>query len=155
DQVITTEQLLHFLRSGISRTTNSNDINSNQHNHSHELREAWSSDFDHVEHLLILKRVLDQPTSAIQTCRIADFLELEVLGRMTAKGKQCASVFIGEPISVLSFLQNYESDKSSAVEQLLDVVHRQLQSALDNTRVNQDNRSPVANSVSPNVVLSL
>lgn len=99
-----------------------------------ELHAEWSNDLDRAERLLILQRVLNQRLSPIQVCRIADFLESELFGRMTAKGKQRASVFFGNPIEVLPFLTDYESDKTSAVEKLRAAVRSGLQSALDNSR---------------------
>ncbi len=146
DQGLSNEQLLHLLRSEVSKAAN--EINHDQQIQSPQENESWSKDFDHVERLLILHRVLDQPNSAMKVCRTIDFLELEILGSMTAKGRQTASVYIGDPIEVLPFFQNGDSDKGSAAEQLRDAVHEGLQSALDNTRGDYENTKQIASSVS-------
>lgn len=92
------------------------------------------SDLDRVERLLILQRILKRQSSPIQICRMLDFLEAETFGRMTKKGRQCASVFIDKPIEVLPYLESYKSCKSTAIDSLTKSVREGLQTALDKSR---------------------
>ncbi len=128
DDELPTEQFFYFLRSEMLKPEIADS------GFKPELLTEWTNDLNRTERLLILQRVLNQKLSAIQVCRITDFLESEIFGRMTAKGTQCASVFFGNPIEVLPFLDDYESDKSVAVEQLREAVRSGLQTALDSSR---------------------
>ncbi len=91
-------------------------------------------DLDRVERLLILQRLLERQSSPIQLCRMLDFLEAETFGRMTKKGRQRASIFIGKPIDILPYLQSYKSDKNAAIDNLTNDVRQGLQGALDSSR---------------------
>lgn len=71
--------------------------------------DGYVRDLDRVERLLILRRVLKRPSSPIKYCRLMDFLEAEVFGRMTRKGKQTASIFIGGAVDVSPFLLTYKT----------------------------------------------
>lgn len=89
------------------------------------------SDLDRVERMLIFARVLDQPLSAVQTCRVVDFLECETTGRMTGKGRQLATVGVQRPIDLISFDDAYTADKSRAISSLANAVQRSMQEALE------------------------
>lgn len=119
---MTDEQFLHCLRSDLSKRL---DLESQRNN--------LFRDLDRAERLLIVQRVLNQIPSPIQLCRIVDFLESEMYGRMTAKGRQSASVYFGTPIEILPYLQIYKSDKAAAADRLRDAVRDGLQLALDNS----------------------
>ncbi|HEY9785556.1 MAG TPA: 1-acyl-sn-glycerol-3-phosphate acyltransferase, partial [Candidatus Obscuribacterales bacterium] len=106
-------------------------------------------DLDRVELLLILQRVLNQPSSPIQTCRVLDCLELEVTGRMRAKGKQRASIYLGELIDVMPHWQAYTANKNSAIDKLCDTVRAGLQSALD--RAHEAEKLPLINALRYNL----
>jgi len=136
-----TEQFLCSLRNHVVEELGARKNHSPHHQ---KFRRAPSNsyreflhDLDRVERLLIVQRVLQRPTSPIQICRIVDFLESELCGRMTSKGRQCASVFIGKPIEVLPHLQLYKSCKNSAIDELTACIRDQLQSALDNSHGEQ------------------
>jgi hypothetical protein len=94
-------------------------------------------DLDRVERLMIVQRVLKRPTSPIQICRIVDFLEAETCGRMTSKGRQCASVFLGKPIEVLPHLEKFKTCKNLAIDEFTACIRDRLQSALDNSHAEQ------------------
>ncbi len=135
-QDLSNEQLLHSVRSEIS-----DEIKSAKDSARHRkgLQQStlkicgeFLGDLDRVERLVIVQRILKQKTSPIQICRVTDFLEAETCGRMTAKGRQRASVFFGEPIDVIPYLQAYQSEKDAAIDQLRDTVRDKLQLALDN-----------------------
>lgn len=131
----TTESLLHRLRNEVMNYDYSKRVQSPyrrglRKRNSNSARE-WVGDLDRVERLLIFQRVLNQTASPIQTCRVVDFLENEVCGRMTAKGRQRARVVLGEPIDVSPYLELYKSSKSDAIEQLSTTVRDAIQSTLD------------------------
>lgn len=90
-------------------------------------------DLDRVERLLICHGNLERPRTPIQACRTADFLEYELYGKITAKGRQRALLNFGQPIEISSYLELYSQARSAAVRKLtLDAQH-QLQKALDET----------------------
>ncbi len=88
-------------------------------------------DLDRIERLLILERITSHELTPIQMCRIVDFLECETTGQMSHKGHQSASIHLGEPIDVLSYVDLYKSSKNFAIQKLTTRSHRVLQSALD------------------------
>lgn len=96
-----------------------------------QFHDEFIADLNRVENLLIFHRVLLQPLSKIQHCRIVDFLETETTGRITSKGTQVASVFFGEPIAVTNYLNRYKENKHAAISELKASIHDQLQLALD------------------------
>lgn len=139
DHLKTEELLMYFLRNhlvkalaaGRRRTTPDDQCLSRATARSYR---EFLNDLDRVERLLILQRILERRSSPIQICRILDFLEAETFGRMTKKGSQCASIFIGKPIEVLPYLQSYQSSKDTAIESLMNSVRQGLQSALGSSR---------------------
>ncbi|CAN5157980.1 hypothetical protein BH11CYA1_BH11CYA1_07630 [soil metagenome] len=96
-----------------------------------QIYREFNIDLNRVENLLIFNRVLQQPASPIQICRIVDFLEIETIGRISSKGRQVASVFFGEPIAVSSYLPSFGENKHAAIADLKSTIHKQLQLALD------------------------
>ncbi len=138
DHLKTEELLMYFLRNhlvkalaeGKRRTVPSEQCLSRSKVRSYR---EFLNDLDRVERLLILQRILEHSSSPIQICRILDFLEAETLGRMTKKGSQCASIFIGKPIEVLPYLQSYQSNKDTGIESLMNSVRQGLQNALNSS----------------------
>lgn len=59
-------------------------------------------------------------------------IEREVIGHSTYKGVRVALVGVGEPISLLEYLPQFESDRDGAVDKLTDLVHGAIQSIVDN-----------------------
>ncbi|MBS1990413.1 MAG: 1-acyl-sn-glycerol-3-phosphate acyltransferase [Cyanobacteria bacterium SZAS LIN-3] len=88
------------------------------------------SDFERVERLLIMQRMLQHTNSEVQCCRILDFIESELFGRITPKGWQSCHVQLGAPIDVSSFVEQYLESKDSAVVALSDFFKQRLQSML-------------------------
>ncbi|MBX9692005.1 MAG: hypothetical protein K2Z81_06450, partial [Cyanobacteria bacterium] len=135
EQKVSTEQLLYSVRNDVVEQLDANRVRSPYQQKlwcdASKIYEEFLQDLDRVERLMILQRVLKRPTP-IQVCRILDFLEAETFGRMTKKGRQRASVFIGKPFQVLPHLELYKSCKNSAIDELSVCIHNQLQSALDN-----------------------
>jgi len=133
---VSTDQLLYKLRSDISDELESARINTDYGNelqrNTLKTYSEFMRDLDRVERLSIVERILKQKTSPIQICRVTDFLEAETTGRMTAKGRQTASIYFGEPIDVLPYVRAYKADKDEAITQLRDHVQHNLQLALDN-----------------------
>lgn len=93
--------------------------------------DGYVRDLDRVERLLILKRVLKRPSSPIKYCRLMDFLEAEMFGRMTKKGKQVASIYIGDAIDVSPFFLSYKTSKKNAIDSLAASIQNELQDAFD------------------------
>lgn len=128
------EQLLHCVRSELAKTVNSKESeNLIKRSEKEKSYGELFSDLDRAERLTIVQRVLTQTQSPIRTCRTVDFLESELCGRMTAKGRQSASVYFGSPIDLLPFMQTFQSDKNDAAAQLRESVSHGLQLALDNS----------------------
>ncbi len=135
----TEEHLMYFLRNHLvnalevgrrGATTHREDLSRDFVNTYGE----FLNDLDRVKRLLILQRILKRKSSPIQICRMLDFLEAETFGRMTKKGRQCASIFIDKPIEVLPYLESYRSRKSTAIDSLMKSVREGLQTALDKSR---------------------
>lgn len=95
-------------------------------------------DLDRVERLLICHGNLERPRTPIQTCRSADFLEFELFGKVTAKGRQRAWLNLGQPIEISSYLELYSHSRSAAVEKLTLDARHQLQKALDEPMPKQE-----------------
>ncbi len=139
DHLKTEEHLMYFLRNHLvaalaarrRRTTSSEQRLSRD---SARTYGEFLKDLDRVERLLILQRLLVRQSSPIQICRILDFLEAETFGRMTKKGRQCASVYIGKPIEILPYLQLYKSNKNTAIDALSADIRQDMQIALDSSR---------------------
>jgi len=136
-----TEQLLHRLRNEIAKDQESKEPVDHYHKDLMEQASRLSDQFlhtlDRVERLLIFQRVLSQPTTPIQICRLVDFLEDETCNRMTAKGQQRAALFVGQPIEVLPHLKVYKESKSAARDQLSEQIRHALQHAVDKSRDSQ------------------
>lgn len=111
------EKLMYFLRNHLvnALAKSKAGATSNEQSLSLETAKTYSKflkDLDRVERLSILHRLLRRRSSEIQVCRIMDFLEAETTGRMTKKGWQCASIFIGKPIEVLPYLEPIRQAKA-------------------------------------------
>ena len=89
------------------------------------------SDFERIERLFILQRMLLHRETPIQNCRILDFIESEVTGLITPKGQQSCVISPGEAIDVSPFVEEYKNDKLSAVRKLREVFMQKLQEKLD------------------------
>jgi len=89
------------------------------------------SDFERIERLLILQRMLLHREKPIQNCRILDFIESEVTGLITPKGRQSCVISPGEAIDVSPFVEEYTQNKLSAVRKLREVFMEKLQEKLD------------------------
>jgi len=89
------------------------------------------SDFERVERLLILQRMLMHHSSEIQCCRMLDFIESELFGAITPKGQQFCSVELGSPIEVEPFVEQFLQSKEAAVTGLSDHFKQQLQMMLN------------------------
>lgn len=131
------EQLLHSLRSHVSKQIESaetNRLSPNTHASDAAINnEHLLTDLDRAERLLIFQRVLTHPSTPIQVCRIVDFLEAETCGRMTPKGRQKATICAGPPIEVLPYLTLYKQRKETAILKLQTVIRQEMQAALDRT----------------------
>jgi hypothetical protein len=88
------------------------------------------SDFERVERLLILQRMLSHPFSAIQCCRILDFIESELFGAISPKGWQSCTVLLGTPLEVSSFAEQYAVSKEQGVNGLSEHFRQKLQHML-------------------------
>lgn len=89
------------------------------------------SDFERIERLFILQRMLMHRETPIQNCRILDFIESEVTGLITPKGRQSCVISPGEAIDVSPFVEEYTQDKLAAVRKLREVFMQKLQQKLD------------------------
>jgi 1-acyl-sn-glycerol-3-phosphate acyltransferase len=99
------------------------------------------SDFERVERLLILQRMLSHRAKPIQDCRILDFIESEVTGLITPKGRQSCVISPGEPIDVSPFVDEYMENKLSAVRKLREIFMEKLQNKLDSLLLQSDRGS--------------
>jgi len=88
------------------------------------------SDFERIERLLVLQRMLVHPSSEIQCCRILDFIETELSGAITPKGWQSCVVLLGTPIDVSSFVELYAQSKEKGVTSLTEHFKEKLQEIL-------------------------
>lgn len=88
------------------------------------------SDFERVERLLIMQRMLVHPFSQIQCCRILDFIECELSGAITPKGWQSCVVSLGTPIEVSSFVELYDESKEKGVNGLVEHFRQKLEQML-------------------------
>lgn len=155
DESQSTEQFLHCLRTKVSERIDDKERTSTYHRQLYRGQSVVYHQFllelDRVERLLIGHRILSQPPSPFQLCRVVDFLELETTGKMTAKGRQRASVCIGEPIEVLPFLEHYmNGTKELTIDKLTALTKESLQRALDvasSGLVEEAVPTPVDNSV--------
>jgi 1-acyl-sn-glycerol-3-phosphate acyltransferase len=105
------------------------------------LQKELLRELDSVERLLILHRILLLPPSAMHSCRIVDFLEAEVFGKMTVKGHQKISIYLGDLIPVASYLPHYLEHKHEAIRQLNKAIHDELQAALDHSHLHSSSPS--------------
>lgn len=132
------EQILYSLRNAVDERLGATTFKSNYqkslNKRTAKIHGEFIADLNRVENLLIFHRVLLQPPSTIQLCRIVDFLETDTTGRITSKGSQIASVFFGEPIEVASYLNHYRENKHAAIADLKTAIHDQLQEALDGSQ---------------------
>jgi len=93
-------------------------------------RPSIASDFERIERLLILQRMLQHPSSEIQCCRILDFIESELFGAISPKGRQSCDVMLGLPIEVSSFSDIYAESKEKGVNDLSEYFRQKLQSMI-------------------------
>jgi 1-acyl-sn-glycerol-3-phosphate acyltransferase len=89
------------------------------------------SDFERIERLFILHRMLLHSSAAIQCCRILDFIESELSGAITPKGRQSCVVSLGTPIDVSSFVAPYTESKEKGVDALREHFKQKLQLMLE------------------------
>jgi 1-acyl-sn-glycerol-3-phosphate acyltransferase len=89
-----------------------------------------SSDFERMERLLILQRMLEHSSSAIQCCRILDFIECELFDKISPKGWQSCKLLLGSAIEASKYLEHYEDSKEEAVSNLSQEFRQQLQEML-------------------------
>jgi 1-acyl-sn-glycerol-3-phosphate acyltransferase len=140
-----TEQLLYHLRNEIAKDQESTEPADHYQKDLMERASSLSAQFlhalDRVERLLIFQRVLSQPTTPIQICRLVDFLEDETCNLMTAKGQQRAALYIGQPLEVLPHLGVYKESKSAARDQLSEEIRHGLQDAVDRSHAALDTAS--------------
>ncbi len=134
----TPEQILYSLRNAVDEKLGESvyetDSQKTLNKRTAQFHDEYIADLNRVENLLIFHRVLLQPPSTIQLCRIVDFLETDTTGRITSKGTQVASVFFGEPIEVATYLNHYRENKHAAIADLKTAIHDQLQEALDGSQ---------------------
>jgi len=90
-------------------------------------KSSLRSDFERVERLLILQRMLQHQSSEIQRCRILDFIESELFGTISAKGQQSCKVELGQAIAVASFVDKYVQVKEDGVAALSEDFRVKLQ----------------------------
>ncbi len=132
------EQILYSLRNAVDEKLGATIFEANYqktlNKRTAQFHDEFIADLNRVENLLIFHRVLLQPLSKIQHCRIVDFLETETTGRITSKGTQVASVFFGEPIAIANYLDHYRENKHAAISDLKASIHDQLQLALDGSQ---------------------
>lgn len=134
----TPEQILYSLRNAVDEKLGKREYETNSqktlNKRTAQFHDEFIADLNRVENLLIFHRVLLQPPSTIQLCRIVDFLETDTTGRISSKGTQVASVFFGEPIEVASYLNQYKENKHAAIADLKAAIHDRLQEALDGSQ---------------------
>lgn len=131
----TPEQLLYLLRNAVDEKLGTHlpegDHQKKLSKRNRQFHDEFINDLNRVENLLIFHRVLQQPSSAIQLCRTVDFLEVETIGRISSKGRQVATVYFGQPLSVADYLTHYKESKHAAIAELKTAIHDRLQAALD------------------------
>ncbi len=88
------------------------------------------SDFERIERLLILQKMLDHPFCDMEYCRILDFIECELFETISPKGWQSCAVLIGAPVDASSFLLPFLESKEKGVKQLSEHFKEKLQSLL-------------------------
>lgn len=88
------------------------------------------SDLERIERLLTMQRMLEHHFSAMQCCRILDFIECELFGTITPKGWQSCALSLGTPIEVAPFLELYTESKEAGVHHLSEHVRQELQNLI-------------------------
>ena len=91
-----------------------------------------SSDFERIERLLILQRMLEHSSSAVQCCRILDFIECELFDKISPKGMQSCKLLLGTAIELSEFVEQYDESKEDGVNRLSERFMQQMQSMLAN-----------------------
>jgi 1-acyl-sn-glycerol-3-phosphate acyltransferase len=94
--------------------------------------ERMRKDLIRMQHLIGITD--DAPNRPITPERLANKvakIEREVLGAQTYKGVRLAMVGVGEPISLLEYLDEYESHRDAAVDKMTERVHDAMQSIVD------------------------
>lgn len=94
-------------------------------------RPCLRSDFERVERLLILERMLQHRDREIQNCRILDFIESELTGKISPKGRQTCVITPGAPIDMKQFVERYNESKVKAVVSLREYCRNKLQDLLN------------------------
>jgi hypothetical protein len=54
-------------------------------------------------------------------------IEREVIGHVTYKGVRVAFISVGQPISLLEYLPQFQADRDTTVEKLTDLVQNSIQ----------------------------
>ncbi|MBX9687767.1 MAG: 1-acyl-sn-glycerol-3-phosphate acyltransferase [Candidatus Obscuribacterales bacterium] len=85
------------------------------------------SDFERIERLLILERMLAHSSSDIQSCRMLDFIEGELCGAISPKGSQSCVLSLGAAIKISAYLSLYEESKEKGVDTLTEDFKKTLQ----------------------------
>ncbi len=132
------EQLLHRLRTQLNKkldgTRQAPAYDRSLQNAAVRIYREFIADLDRVERLVIFQRVLSRHDSPIRTCRIVDFLESELCGRMTPKGRQVVSIYLGKPFDLRSAHYERLGSNHLAAERLSEDVRDELQTALVQAR---------------------
>lgn len=130
------------LASAIDEIRNADSYEKDVFRHLSKTYKQFVIELDRVERLLICAANLKSEQTDLQVCRTADFVEQELFGRMTAKGKQCATVNCHEPISVASYLPLYERSKKAAVHNLCIDAKIKLQQTLESLNGVRNHEKP-------------
>lgn len=74
---------------------------------------------------------VSRPQTQERLASVVAKIELEVLGRISDKGPRICTVGVGEPISLLSFYEDYQHDRIAVIEQTTKLLQSKLQSLVD------------------------
>ena len=127
---------LYKIRYGLGERIESDSVALRQEFHCGGVpKPCLRSDLERVERLLILHRSLEHPKSEMQACRNLDFIESELFGKITPKGRQKAYVNFGASIEVSDYLELYKESKEGAIDKLTSLYKKRMQSLLDGSPI--------------------
>lgn len=130
----TAPEVMHRLRVDISKKIDGDvrvraQFNAFERKLSNRLLPSYRSllsTLDTVERLLIIHRALKQPLSLLQSRRILECLELEIMDSSSSKGWLNAEVRFGDLVNVQSFLPHYLQSKALAVKRLSNRIKHEM-----------------------------
>lgn len=103
--------------------------------------ERMRNDLIRMQHLIgVMENLPFHPIKATpeRMANRIDKIEREVLGRVTYKGVRLAEIGVGNPISLLDYLPDYEENRDATVDKMTEKIHDEIQGIVDKLGANQE-----------------